>query len=85
MFDIGFWEMVFVVIITLIVIGPERLPGAVHIAEMWVKKARRVVSDVQWDIKQGMDQHDTLRRIIDLKQNFTGTTQEINKDVTKER
>ncbi|NTS76955.1 twin-arginine translocase subunit TatB [Catenovulum sp. SM1970] len=30
MFDIGFWELMFIAIIGLLVLGPEKLPGAIR-------------------------------------------------------
>lgn len=40
MFDIGFGEMLLVCIIGLLVLGPERLPGAVRQVARGVGKAR---------------------------------------------
>ncbi|WP_159217753.1 Sec-independent protein translocase protein TatB, partial [Klebsiella pneumoniae] len=30
MFDIGFWELVLIAIVALVVLGPERLPHAIR-------------------------------------------------------
>lgn len=43
MFDIGFLELVVCGVIALLVLGPERLPGAARTAGQWVGKARRMV------------------------------------------
>lgn len=43
MFDIGFLELVICGVIALLVLGPERLPGAARTAGQWVGKARRMV------------------------------------------
>ena len=43
MFDIGFLELVVCGVIALLVLGPERLPGAARTAGHWVGKARRMV------------------------------------------
>jgi len=40
MFDLGFWELLFVGIIALIVLGPERLPVAARTVGRWVGQAR---------------------------------------------
>lgn len=50
MFDFGFWEMLMVVIVALIVVGPERLPGLARTAGFWVGKAKRMVNDVKSEI-----------------------------------
>ncbi|NMN97713.1 Sec-independent protein translocase protein TatB [Antrihabitans stalactiti] len=41
MFNIGWSEMVVLLVVALVVLGPERLPGAV----MWVTKTMRQVRD----------------------------------------
>lgn len=52
MFDIGFWELSLVALVSLLVIGPERLPKVARLAGFWIGKARRVVSSVKQEIKQ---------------------------------
>ncbi len=42
MFDIGWDEMLFTVIIAIIVIGPKDLPRALRTAGQWIGKVRRV-------------------------------------------
>lgn len=43
MFDISFGEMLLVGVIALLVLGPERLPGAVREVAKWIGKARATV------------------------------------------
>ncbi|WP_295583411.1 Sec-independent protein translocase protein TatB [uncultured Lamprocystis sp.] len=50
MFDIGFWELVLVGVVALVVIGPERLPKAARMAGLWVGRARRTLSSVKEEI-----------------------------------
>jgi len=50
MFDIGFWELLVIGVVALLVVGPERLPGLARTAGMWVGRARRFVSGVKADI-----------------------------------
>lgn len=42
MFDIGFLELIICAILALLVLGPERLPGAARTAGRWVGRARRM-------------------------------------------
>jgi len=50
MFDIGFWEIIFILVITLLVVGPERLPRIARTAGLWVGKMRGFVASVKADI-----------------------------------
>ena len=58
MFDIGFWEMVLVGIVALVVFGPERLPRVVRETALWVRKARTMVASVKRDIDQELQLHE---------------------------
>ena len=52
MFDIGFWEIIFILVITLLVVGPERLPRVARAAGLWIGKMRSFVASVKADIDQ---------------------------------
>ncbi len=56
--DIGFWEITIIGVMALIVLGPERLPGAARTAGKWVGKARRMVADVKRDLKAELNESD---------------------------
>ena len=47
MFDIGWPELVVILIVAIIVIGPRDLPKVFHTIGKWVRAARRVTSDFQ--------------------------------------
>ncbi len=63
MFDIGFWELCLVGLVSLLVIGPEKLPKAARIAGFWVGKTRNMVASVKSEIKQEL-QAEELRQIM---------------------
>jgi sec-independent protein translocase protein TatB len=50
MFDVGFWEIMFIMVVALLVVGPERLPRLARTAGMWLGKAQRFVRTVKIDI-----------------------------------
>ena len=52
MFDIGFSEIIFIMVIALLVVGPERLPRLARTAGLWVGKMRGLISSVKADIEQ---------------------------------
>jgi sec-independent protein translocase protein TatB len=64
MFDIGFWELVVVGIVALVVIGPERLPKVARIAGLWLGRARRTLASVQDEIRREL-KADELKEILD--------------------
>jgi len=64
MFDIGFWELVLIGIVGLVVIGPERLPGVARTLGRWVGRTRRFVSNVKADIEREL-RDEELRKALD--------------------
>ncbi len=52
MFDVGFWEICIVLLVALLVFGPDKLPQVARTTGMWVGKARRMVSGVQQEIER---------------------------------
>ncbi|WP_113632406.1 Sec-independent protein translocase protein TatB [Pectobacterium peruviense] len=52
MFDIGFGELLLVMVLGLIVLGPERLPVAVRTVASWIRTLRSLASTVQNELAQ---------------------------------
>ena len=50
MFDIGFWEVIFILVVALLVVGPERLPRVARTAGLWLGRIRGFVGSVKADI-----------------------------------
>lgn len=54
MFDIGFSELLLVMVIGLVVLGPQRLPVAVKTVVGWIRALRSLASTVQNELVQEM-------------------------------
>ncbi len=67
MFDIGFWELLLISIVALLVVGPERLPGLARTAGLWLGKGRRFLSSVKADIDRELKAEE-LKRILKEQQ-----------------
>lgn len=52
MFEIGFWELVMVGVVALLVVGPAQLPELARTAGRWVGKARYFVHKVTTEINR---------------------------------
>ncbi|ODN68315.1 MULTISPECIES: Sec-independent protein translocase protein TatB [Methylophaga] len=78
MFDIGFWELLLIAVVALVVVGPERLPKLVRVCGLWLGRANASLQAVKNDIakelraeeiKQAFQKPDDLpdlNEIIDL-------------------
>ncbi|PHM61769.1 Sec-independent protein translocase protein TatB [Xenorhabdus ishibashii] len=66
MFDIGFSELLLVMIIGLVVLGPERLPVAVKTVAGWIRALRSLAANVQNELAQELklqELQDTLKKM----------------------
>lgn len=52
MFDIGFSELLLILVIGLVVLGPERLPVAVRTVAGWIRTLRSLAATVQNELAQ---------------------------------
>jgi sec-independent protein translocase protein TatB len=57
MFDIGFLELLVIALITLVVMGPERLPEAVRAISLWIGRLKQLLAKTRQEIENevGMD------------------------------
>ena len=57
MFDIGFLELLVIALITLVVMGPERLPEAIKTISLWIGRLKQLLAKTRQDIENemGMD------------------------------
>ncbi|MFO1371060.1 MAG: Sec-independent protein translocase protein TatB [Candidatus Competibacteraceae bacterium] len=86
MFEIGFWELVMVGVVALLVVGPERLPGLARTVGLWLGKARRMVMEVKAEVdrelqldelKQSLRQQADLNAMKDLGDRIKSLRQDI--------
>lgn len=76
MFDIGFAEILFIMVVALVVIGPERLPGVARQLGRWIGTAKRFVSNIKSDLEREF-QTDELRRILTDQEKEIGELREM--------
>ncbi len=55
MFDFGFSEILVILVLALIVLGPERLPGVVRRVGRWVGRARAMARQFQDQLEEELD------------------------------
>ncbi|OTA18945.1 sec-independent translocase [Xenorhabdus beddingii] len=66
MFDIGFSELLLVMVIGLVVLGPERLPVAVKTVAGWIRVLRSLAANVQNELAQELklqELQDSLKKM----------------------
>ena len=66
MFDIGFTELCVIGLVSLIVIGPEKLPKIARIAGFWLGKTQNTVAKIKAEIKEELNAEE-LRSAINAQ------------------
>ncbi len=63
MFDIGFAELILISVVALLVIGPERLPGAIRTGSLWLSKLKRGFNDIKREVQQELHNDGVMQEL----------------------
>ena len=58
MFDIGFWELLVIGVLALLVLGPERLPGAIRSTISTVRSVRNAATGFKQEVEHQLRVHE---------------------------
>lgn len=58
MFDVGFWELVLIAIVALLVVGPERLPKLAYDVGLWFGRLQRYVRNAKFQIENELHNYE---------------------------
>ena len=81
MFDIGFWELMIIGIVALLVVGPERLPKLAYTAGKWLGKGRSMLSAVKSEIDKEMKAEE-LKQILEKQKQQLNPLEEVIEETT---
>lgn len=82
MFDIGFLELLVIALITLVVMGPERLPEAIRTISLWLGRLKqlwtRARTEIETevgldDIRHQLHNEEVLRELSEQKDQLQQT------------
>lgn len=96
MFDIGFFELLLVAVVGLLVVGPERLPDAIRTTARWWSGLKRTLHSAREELEKEVGADDIRRelhneRILkeieesrrEMERTFTETNREVNESIQK--
>lgn len=63
MFDIGFFELLIIAIVGLVVVGPERLPEAARAVGLWIGRLKRSLRDTRSELERQLGADDIRRQL----------------------
>lgn len=87
MFDIGFFELLLIAIVSLVVIGPERLPETVRGVSLWVGRFKRSLRETRSEIEKQIGADDIRRQLHneEVMRNLEATKRDIEQAMDPER
>ncbi|AIR88413.1 Sec-independent protein translocase protein TatB [Pseudomonas cremoricolorata] len=63
MFGISFGELLLVGLVALLVLGPERLPGAARTAGLWVGRLKRSFNSIKMEVEREIGADEIRRQL----------------------
>ena len=60
--QIGWFELLIVVLVAILVIGPKDFPIVLRKLGSWIGTAKRYFSDIQHKVNQSIDEDETLEK-----------------------
>lgn len=90
LFNIGFQELLFIAIIALLVMGPERLPEMLRRLGRLTTQARRISNELQRTLQEELGSLDEVRRDLnetiapmrEMRDELQGLTREVPRLIT---
>ena len=85
MFDIGFLELLLISIIGLMVLGPERLPGAIRTGSLWLGRLKRSFNNIRSEIEREVGADEIRRQLHNeaIMDTFKETNDVLQKDLAE--
>ncbi|GMQ83470.1 MAG: hypothetical protein BMS9Abin06_0204 [Gammaproteobacteria bacterium] len=87
MFGIGFPEMILILVLVVLVVGPERLPDVVRKGASFLREARNQLSDIKTAVNQQTESlREPLESIQDsIKQNAPDVDEKVTQSSGKHK
>lgn len=88
MFDVGFSELLVIAIISLVVMGPERLPETVRTIGLWIGRLKQMFINARKELEDEVGMDEVRRQLhnekilSDLESNKSEFEQTINQGKT---
>jgi len=83
MFDPSFFELIIICVVALLVLGPDRLPGAIKTMGLWIGRLRRSFNNIKREIEQevGADEIRRQLRNEDIMEKFKNTKSKFTESI----
>ena len=79
MFDIGFWELVLIGVVALLVVGPQRLPKIAFEAGLWIGRIQRYLRNARMEVERELHNYEIQQTLKEQARQLDGV-----KDIARE-
>lgn len=80
MFDIGFWEIILIAVVALLVVGPSEFPGLVRNIGRGLGKLRGFLSSVKSDLDYEIDKANEIKQLMEKESEIARLHEIIDKN-----
>ena len=77
MFGLGFMEILFIAIIAIIFLGPDKLPGAMVEIAKFIKSAKNAITDVKQSLSEEVNLEQLKQEALSYKEQLNKATEEL--------
>ncbi len=84
MFDIGFWELILIAVVALVVVGPEKLPRLARITGLWLGRANAQLQAIKNEISAEL-RAEELKQALGKPDDLPDLNEKIDLDTPTEK
>ena len=77
MFGLGFMEILFIAIIAIIFLGPDKLPGAMVEIAKFIKSAKNAITDAKQSLNEEVNLEQLKQEALSYKEQLNKATEEL--------
>jgi sec-independent protein translocase protein TatB len=77
MFGMGFMEILFIAIVAIIFLGPDKLPGAMVDIAKFIKNIKNAITDAKQTLNEEVDLEELKREALSYKEELDKATKEL--------
>lgn len=83
MFDPSFFELIIICVVALLVLGPDRLPGAIKTLGLWIGRLRRSFNNIKREIEQEVGADEIRRQLRNeaIMEKFNNTKSQVTESI----
>ena len=80
MSDFGFWELALIMLIALLIVGPDRLPQLVATLGRWIRRMRELTTQLKTEFAEQSGSRDVKKIFTDAQDTINQTSGDIKRE-----